>query len=348
LVLRRSRPRFFGKTIKLDATVTTRPSGTLPNLPRSPAPLFAAAVVGWACAAVATPPTPTSVYSRRSVATAADQKPADERPAEEAARAERMLASSLAMLAQADSFSARLRQKVRVGDRVLVGTGRYVQSGRGEDQRYRFESTLTCDTETFELVEVCDGIFAWTFRHYGTDAPQLERLDVRRVREKLGQLRAPEPVTASPYLGGLQRSFGSLRQWFRFVSAEPAEIEGLPVWVVAGRWNPEWLQVILPDLAAAARRPGGITPAELPDGVPWSVRFCIGRGDMVPYRVEWLALPGPRPIAGGEVETVAVLDLQEVRIGGPVDAGAFVYRPAAEGLIDMTDAHVAGLGLMRP
>jgi hypothetical protein len=69
---------------------------------------------------------------------------------------------------------------------------------------------------------------------------------------------------------------------------------------------------------------------------------------MVPYRVEWLALPGPRPIAGSEAETVAVLDLQEVRIGGPVDAGAFVYRPAAEGLIDMTDAHVAGLGLMRP
>jgi hypothetical protein len=348
LVLRRSRPRFFGKTIKLDATVTTRPSGTLPNLPRPPAPLFAAAVVGWACAAVATPPTPTSVYSRRSVATAAEQKPADERPAEEAARAERMLASSLAMLAQADSFSARLRQKVRVGDRVLVGTGRYVQSGRGEDQRYRFESTLTCDTETFELVEVCDGLFAWTFRHYGTDPPQLGRLDVRRVREKLGQLRAPEPVTASPYLGGLQRSFSSLRQWFRFVSAEPAEIDGLPVWVVAGRWNPDWLNAILPDLAAAARRPGGITPAELPDGVPWSVRFCIGRGDLVPYRVEWLALPGPRPVAGGEPETVAVLDLQEVRIGGPVDAGAFVYRPAAEGLIDMTDAHVAGLGLMRP
>jgi len=329
-------------------TVTARPSGTLPNLPRPPAPLLAVAVVGWACAAVATPPTPTSVYSRRSAATAADQKPAEERAAEEAARAERMLASSLAMLAQADSFSARLRQKVRVGDRVLVGTGRYVQSGRGEDQRYRFESTLTCDTETFELVEVCDGLFAWTFRHYGTDPPQLERLDVRRVREKLGQLQAPEPVTASPYLGGLQRSFSSLRQWFRFVSAEPAEIDGLPVWVVAGRWNPDWLNAILPDLAAAARRPGGITPAELPDGLPWSVRFCIGRGDMVPYRVEWLALPGPRPIAGGEAETVAVLDLQEVRIGGPVDAGAFVYRPAAEGLIDMTDAHVAGLGLMRP
>ena len=82
--------------------------------------------------------------------------------------------------------------------------------------------------------------------------------------------------------------------------------------------------------------------------MPWAVRFCIGRGDLVPYRVEWLAVPGPRPVAGGEPEPVAVLDLQEVRINGPVDAGAFVYRPAAEGLIDMTDAHVAGLGLMRP
>jgi hypothetical protein len=320
-----------------------------PNLPRLPALLVAGSVVVWACAAAAAPPTPTSVYSRRSVAAeAVDKTAAAERPAEEAARAERILASSLAMLAQADSFATRLRQKVRVGDRVLVGTGRYVQSGRGEDQRSRVESTLTCDTETFELVEVCDGIFAWTFRHYGTDAPQLERLDVRRVREKLGQLRAPEPVTASPYLGGLQRSFGALRQWFRFVSAEPAEIDGLPVWVVEGRWNPDWLHVILPDVSTAARRPGGITPADLPDGVPWSVRFCIGRGDLVPYRVEWLAVPGPRPVAGGEPEPVAVLDLQEVRINGPVDAGAFVYRPAAEGLIDMTDAHVAGLGLMRP
>jgi hypothetical protein len=332
--------------------VTTRPFGTSPSLRLSPGPLLAAAVCGWACVAAAAPPAPTSVYSRRAAggaaAGAADQATAAARPAGETARAERILASSLTMLAQADSFSARLRQKARVGDRVLVGAGRYVQSGRGEDQRYRFESTLTCDTETFELVEVCDGIFAWTFRHYGTDAPQLERLDVRRVREKLGQLRAPEPVTASPYLGGLQRSFGTLRQWFRFVAAEPAEIEGLPVWVVEGRWNPDWLSVILPGLAEVARRPGGITPAELPDGVPWAVRFSIGRGDLVPYRVEWLAVPGPRPVADGEPEPIAVLDLQEVRVGGPVDAGAFVYRPAAEGLIDMTDAHVAGLGLMRP
>ena len=345
LVLRRTAPPFFGKTDKLDATVKTRPAGRLPRLPRLLVASLSAAAAAWA---VAAPPRAGSVYNRRAAAAAAAEQASDRNVPEAEARAERIVASSLAMLADAETFSARLRQKARVGDRVLVGTGRYAQSGRGEEQRYRLESTLTCDTETFALVEVCDGIFAWAYRHYGTDAPRLERLDVRRVREKLGQLGAADPAAAAAYLGGLQRSFGSLRQWFRFVSAAPAELEGRPVWLVEGRWNPDWLHVILPELSAAARRPEGIAPEELPDGVPWSVRFAIGRTDLVPYRIEWLAVPGPRPVAAAEPVPIAVLDLQDVQLGGPVDAGGFVYKPAAEGLVDMTDAHVAGLSLLRP
>lgn len=323
-----------------------------PSSPRRAALLVMPAVLTGMTIAGAAPPGAQSVYSRATttageradLGAAADPQGAD-------AQAERIVASSLAMLAQADSVSARLRQKVRVGNRVLVGTGRYLQSGRGEDQRYRFESTLTCDTETFELVEVCDGVFGWTYRHYGTEQPQVQRLDVRRIREKLVLLQASDPASATAYLGGLQRSLACLRQWFRFVAAASAETEGLPIWVVEGHWNPDWVRVILPDLpdvAESARQPGGIQPTQLPDGVPWSVRFCIGRGDLVPYRIEWLALPGPRPVAPGVPEPIAVLELQDVRIGGPVDAGAFVYKPAAEGLIDLTDAHVKGMSLFRP
>jgi hypothetical protein len=330
--------------------VTTPTHATLPSPPR-PAPAVLTALLVWSVTAAAAPPAATSVYARRTAGAvaAADAAPRPtEPPAEAAVRAERILASSLAMLAQADSFSARIRQKARVADRVLVGTGRYLQSGRGEDQRYRLESTLTCDTETFELTEVCDGLFAWTYRRNGQDAPQLERLDVRRVRDKVAQFHGGDPPTVSPYLGGLQRSMGTLRQFFRYVSAEPGEVDGVPVWVVDGRWNPDWLNVILPDLAAKARGPEGIAAAELPEGVPWSVRFSIGRTDLVPYRIEWLAIPGPRPVAGGSPEPIGVLELQEVRIGGPVDAGGFVYKPATAGLIDLTDTYVANLGPLRP
>jgi hypothetical protein len=52
-----------------------------------------------------------------------------------AAQAERIVASSLAVIGRAESLSIKLRQRVRIGDRVLVGTGRYLQAGRGSSRR---------------------------------------------------------------------------------------------------------------------------------------------------------------------------------------------------------------------
>jgi len=64
----------------------------------------------------------------------------------------------LAELGRVDSISARLRQRTRVGGRVLIGTGRYLQQGRGVDQRFRFEMVLEADSERFELLELADGL----------------------------------------------------------------------------------------------------------------------------------------------------------------------------------------------
>lgn len=307
--------------------------------------LSAAVVTGGACLAWAAPPAATSVYSRAGAGGPAGgtADPAASAPARKA-QAERIVSSAVSRLANAHTFSARLRQKARVGDRVLVGTGRYVQSGRGEDQRYRFESTLTCDPETFETIEVCDGVFAWSFRHFGGDPPQLERLDVRRVRTRLQQLKARDPATVAPYTGGLQRVLGLVRERFQFESAQAGAIEGVAVWVVDGRWHPSWVKLFLPHLAAAADRPEGVTAAELPGHVPWAVRLSIGQSDMAIRRIEWLAIPGPDAAA----EPVAVLEFQDVRFGEPVDAALFVYRPAGAGLIDLTDSHVATLAPLRP
>jgi hypothetical protein len=95
-------------------------------------------------------------------------------------------------------------------------------------------------------------------------------------------------------------------------------------------------------------QPGGIQAADLPDGMPWSVRLSIGRRDLFPFRIEWLAIPGRRPVTDREPEPIAVLELYEVRLGEPVDSAAFVYKPAIEGLIDLTDTHVKHVGPLRP
>ena len=43
-----------------------------------------------------------------------------------------------------------------------------------------------------------------------------------------------------------------------------------------------------------------------------------------------------------------MLELYEVRLGEPVDASAFVYKPATEGLVDLTDTQVRVLAPLRP
>ncbi len=258
------------------------------------------------------------------------------------------MASSLATIAKAESVSVRLRQRVRVGDRVLVGMGRYLQAGQGDEQRFRFDSTLTCDTEVFETTEVNDGLFCWAHRRIGPDPPTLHRIDIQRVRGQLEKLGAADPSDTAAYLGGLQRTLWWMRQWFRFGKAEAADLDGRPVWIVTGNWPAGVLAILFPELAEASKRPEGIQPEELPDGFPWAVQVVVAQSDLVPVRLEFLAIPGTRPTSPGPLEPIAVIEFLEVEFDGPVDATAFYYQPAAQEMIDLTGHVVKTMSLMRP
>jgi hypothetical protein len=122
-----------------------------------------------------------------------------------------VVAAALAGFSRVPSVSARVRHLVRVDDMVLKGSGRYVQSGVGEDQRYRYEYRLSATDEEFEILDVCDGLFAWNFRRIGQNPPQVERIDVRRIRERLETLGIAHRQDQSAYLGGVQRHLGLQR-----------------------------------------------------------------------------------------------------------------------------------------
>ncbi len=321
----------------------TRRPNFLPMFPRLPfwwCLVVIWAGIAWPVGGEAAPP--KSVYGRAARAVEAAVE------GDAASQAERIVASSLDTLAKADTVSLRLRQKVRIGDLSLVGAGRYLQAGHGEEQRFRYESSLTCKTESFEITEVSDGLFFWSHRRISDAAPELHRVDIQRVRSRLEELKVPEPQETAPYLGGLQRFLWWTRQWFWFKEAVPGEISGVPVWFVAGRTPQEALGQVMPELAEAAKQPGGIRPENLPDGWPWEVRFAVGRSDLLPRQVEFLGIPGKRPVAAAEVEPVAVIEFVEIEINGPVDHTAFFYQPATEGLIDLTDQHVKMMGKLRP
>lgn len=267
---------------------------------------------------------------------------------EEQGNAERIVAAALTGLGRAESLSARVRQLARVEDVVLKGGGRYLQSGTGDEQRFRFESKLTADTEEFDVLEVNDGLYSWSYRKLSTQPPRLTRIDTRRVRERLGTFGIPEQATAAPYLGGVQRSLALVREWFRFDAVASGMIDDVPIWIIDGQWDRDRLAALLPDKAEAIKRPPHITAGDLPEGMPWSVRLSIGKRDLFPLRIEWLAIPGRRPVASTTPEVVAVLELYEVRVGDPVDATAFVYKPATEGLMDVSEHYVNALQPLRP
>ena len=279
------------------------------------------------------------------------QRPRD--GAEEQGNAERIVAAALTGLGRAHSLSARVRQLARVGDVVLKGGGRYLQSGTGDEQRFRFESKLTADTEEFDVLEVNDGLYYWSYRKLGLQPPRLTRIDTRRVRERLGTFGIAEQATAAPYLGGVQRSLALVREWFRFEAVSSGMIDDVPIWIIDGQWDRDRLAALLPDKAEAIKAeaikgPAGITAGDLPEGMPWSVRLSIGKRELFPFRIEWLAVPGRRPVAATTPEVVAVLELYEVRVGEPVDATAFVYKPATEGLMDVSENYVNALQSLRP
>ncbi|MFM8433990.1 MAG: hypothetical protein ACKOBP_01400 [Planctomycetia bacterium] len=271
-----------------------------------------------------------------------------QRGADEAGQGERLVAAAIAGLGKAESVSARVRQLARVGDTVLKGGGRYVQSGTGREQRFRLETRLSSDTETYDLLEVCDGLFFWNYRHLGMQPPTIQRVDVQRVHEQLDTLKITPRPSDGPFIGGIQRMLTLVRESFRFTTATAQDLDGMPVWIVEGGWNKPTLVALLPDKAEAINGPAGITAADLPEGMPWSVRLSIGRRELFPFRVEWLAIPGPRPAATTTPEVVAVFELYDVRIGEPIDATAFVYKPALTGLIDVTEQHLKELTLPRP
>jgi hypothetical protein len=263
-----------------------------------------------------------------------------ESAAAQAGRADRVITAALAGMARAPTLSARVRHLVRVGDIVLKGSGRYVQSGVGEDQRYRYEYRLSGFKEDFEVLDVCDGLFAWNFRRVGPNPPQVERIDVRRIRERLETLGVAHRKDQSAYLGGIQRHLSLLRHYYRFKTITSGSIDDMPVWIVEGLWDKDALAWIVKDQAEAIKSEAGVGPHEIPDGIPWSVRLSISKRELFPCRVEWFAVPGRRPTAAATPQVVATMELYDVRIGDPVDVSAFVYKPATEGLTDITDAYI--------
>ena len=263
-----------------------------------------------------------------------------------------LLMAAIPALENRMSIAARVRHRVDLFGKVLVGAGTYAESHGEEGVRFRLELKTQLGEEIGTLLEICDGQAVWRYQRLH-DLGELTRIDVIRVLESLeeaGQIQRVREIGSWPGLGGVPRMLRGLIAAFDFHAIEPNELAGgsqrLPAWRLQGGWKRERLLAMLPDQAEAiaAGKPADLTQLPLP--LPESVVLYLGKDDLFPYRVDYCrSRPGEAGQGRGVAQPIVTVEFFEVNLNVPVDPNRFRYNPGNLECIDRTQEFLQKLGV---
>jgi hypothetical protein len=189
----------------------------------------------------------------------------------------------------------------------------------------------------------------WIRRDIG-DTQFLGRVDLRRIQEATKAGVSPQATAdATNYwmmLGGLPQLLARLDSHFRFQPAREATLEGTPVWVLDGEWQPAMLALLVPSQAERLKSGKPVDVAELPAQIPTQVRVVLRRSDHFPLPVEYLR-HGEPPSADepAPLSSMLAMELFDIRLGEAIDPLVFAYKPGDKEVIDHPELYLKNLGL---
>ena len=256
-------------------------------------------------------------------------------PVETTDQARQLLAAAAQSLAQHPSVRARLRQHIDLLGHPLYGPGGYVQQGN----RFRMELALQLSSGTRNFVQIGDGRFLWTYEEAGGQ-PQLSYVDLWRVKDVLDQAEpSVHPEQAELMLqGGLARLLTTLRVNFGMSLVGETLLGEVPCWVLHGRRTDA-----LRD--NAGRGLDVLSTEGLLALSPDEARAFLGKGDLMPYRIEFYKTADSRSAAPRPEPTLVVsIEVFDVQFDGPIDENELSV-PADLPELDETDAYLSRFGL---
>lgn len=263
-----------------------------------------------------------------------------------------LLRQAVAQLSATGSIEAKIRQRIDLFDRELIGSGSYAQQGAGVTTQMRLEMRMRAESAATELLQVCNGETLWTFN--AADGQRtLRRVDVDRVLDALRGdsrgLRATTSIAApSIGLGGMPWMLEGLRQNCRFEEVRSERLGDVDVHAVYGTWRTEKVLSLLPEHEQKRIAAGGkLDVARLPPHLSDRVVIYLGRDDLFPYRFDYGRTQPltEKQSAAGETpttKTIMTLEFYEVRFGRPIPRERFYYKPG-QGAIDDTERYIARL-----
>ncbi|MCC9655809.1 hypothetical protein LOC70_08365 [Rhodopirellula sp. JC737] len=189
-------------------------------------------LVGWTASAMADGASPQSTPLPQSTAV----QPKTEGPAD------RLIAQTIQRIAHGPAFDAKVRQRVWVSGREILGVGTYEQAGQGTGQ-FNLQVTMLDGDGKHTLQQVSDGRLAWTREQIGEQI-SLRRVDVGRldqwVNDSLASLFArgnpsadTAPLKPSVRVGGWTEMMDTISAEHD-LTLQSGQLEGRDVWIVKG------------------------------------------------------------------------------------------------------------------
>lgn len=242
------------------------------------------------------------------------------------------------------TITAKVRHMVDLGARRLVGTGLYLQQGRGPARAFRLDLEFQTSTQPAAIQQICDGANLWFYQQL-QGQEDLAWVDVLR----LARARPRTNATVQPWnlTGGLPRMLSGLQTAFQFGAVSEARLEDVRAWATEGDWEPSRLSGMFPDQSEAIR--GGAKPdlSKLALNLPDRVVLYVGCDDLLPYRIEYWRSQANAAAdsANGRGKLIGLFELYELRIDAPIDPAQFVCRHGNLKPVDRTAEYLEKLGL---
>lgn len=264
----------------------------------------------------------------------------------EAVDGERLVAAAAKAVHQEPAIKAGLRYRIWANGQEVVGSGSYSQLGEGNEKLLRLEMKSRVGDSLASLLEVCTSDYYWIRRELPILGTTLGRVSLRDIRDEISRRGQSQMTASEPWilLGGLPRLLERVQRNFAMESATPSQIEfpssdgkqvqSLPVWIVGGKFDPEWKPEKIP------------TGAQIPD----EVELVLGRVEKVlplfPYRISYYRKG--KGDASGEAPPrtpLMVLEFYGVSRSSEVDPREFFYNPGDQEVADLTTLYLDQLGL---
>ncbi|KLU04329.1 putative transmembrane protein [Rhodopirellula islandica] len=226
--------------------------------------------------------------------------------------ADRLIAQTVQRIGHGPAFDAKVRQRVWVSGREILGVGTYEQAGQGTGQ-FNLQVTMLDGEGKHTLQQVSDGRLAWTREQIGEQV-SLRRVDVGRldqwVNDSLASLMgrgsqgAAVPTTMKPSVrvGGWTEMMDTIASEHD-LTLQSGQLEGRDVWIVKG--------TLRDDLRAQRLEEFGTT--SWPELCPTQVVVLIARnndpetdfGKGLPLRIEYWGDPAHQPASENDDESSA-------------------------------------------